>query len=120
MGGTLVEAPPPVQTHTKAHRPRPVIPIVPVVPRPVEGKRKLSAAVEPVAVTVSTEDTAPSNSVPAELDGQGAIIIESPAQHGRLSEHQGDWTGKHVETSANCENGISMPLEATNGTEDSP
>lgn len=72
---TLVEAPRPAH-HTTTIRPRAVVPIVPVIPRSLQTKRKTQPVLKPLTISDSSKDVTSSSKQPVEQNGGALPVLE--------------------------------------------
>lgn len=107
----LVEAPRPAH-HTTTIRPRAVVPIVPVIPRSLQTKRKTQPVLKPLTINDSSKDVASSSKQPVEQNGGAPLVLEGSAPvaivNGNLETGR---DGDASETVGNLGNSTLNPLE---------
>jgi len=101
---TLVEAPRAAHNVTST-RPRAVVPIIPVIPRSLQSKRKSQPVLKPLTTSDSSKDAASSNKQPLERDGGPPPALEGSAPG---SDVNGDIEGRRND---NLSNDALNPLE---------
>lgn len=106
---TLVEA---SRAHnTTTTRPRAVVPIVPVIPRSLQIKRKAQPVLKPLTIQDSSKDAASSSKQPIEQEGGAPPVLGG--SNGNLEARRHVNTGQ---TMGNVGNGTLTSLEiATDG-----